>query len=113
MTPPVTGIEVIDHPNRRSWVLRRPAGAIEIWRATGWAGGGIEVHRHVATDEKNDRAHCWLLGGPCAHDGSSLAFSRQVAPLLGDDGWPLSPAASTALLAVAVGWADHQFGVAP
>jgi len=48
--------------------------------------GGIEYHWATAPDymdaEKPSHEHCWLLGKPCWHDGSSLQFSEQIAPWL-------------------------------
>lgn len=47
--------------------------------------GGIEGHSPTRRDydsEKPSHEHCWLIQGPCWHDGSSLQFSEQIAPYL-------------------------------
>jgi len=47
--------------------------------------GGIEQHyRYPPAYRKHDapdQIHCWLLGGPCWHDGSSLQVEEVWAPL--------------------------------
>ena len=53
--------------------------------------GGVECHWRQAPDwaahEAPSHDHCWLLKGPCWHDGSSLYFDVNIAPLLhGIDG---------------------------
>ena len=74
------------------WCLIGDAGAIHIHASLSeWDGrkewiGGIECHFASAQDymdpEKPSHDHCWLLGKPCWHDGTSLGFSEQVAPML-------------------------------
>lgn len=48
--------------------------------------GGAETHYIAAPDymdpDKPSHQHCWVLGCPCWHDGSSLYFSENIAPLL-------------------------------
>jgi hypothetical protein len=48
--------------------------------------GGIEAHSPINQSEYGDgkpsHEHCWLLNGPCWHDGSSLQFSEEIAPSL-------------------------------
>lgn len=47
--------------------------------------GGIEVHSRKQVyvgDKEPSQAHCWLLDGPCWHDGSSLYFSENIEPML-------------------------------
>lgn len=48
--------------------------------------GGIEVHWRKKPDwvsrDEPDHAHCWVLDAPCWHDGSSLQFDEQIAPVL-------------------------------
>lgn len=47
--------------------------------------GGIESHKRTKPDwsdnEKPDNEDCWLLKGPCWHDGSSLQASEYYIPL--------------------------------
>lgn len=50
--------------------------------------GGVEVHyRKKPYDHMPDNPiheKCWLLNGPCWHDGSSLYFSEKLQPLIDD-----------------------------
>jgi hypothetical protein len=81
--------------DRHIWSVVGPAGGVHIWAAPSpWKPGdrfygqemfygGIEVHSrtpmygdHASQDE------CWLIGGPCWHDGSSLYFSESIEPRL-------------------------------
>lgn len=73
-----------------TWVLKGEKGAVhihaflvkEITGDNSWDWlGGIEMHKPVPDEEANHK-HCYILGGPCYHDGSSLQFSEQVAPRL-------------------------------
>jgi hypothetical protein len=46
--------------------------------------GGIEIHYRVPPDYMRDQApmaKCWLLGGPCWHDGSSLQATEHWIPM--------------------------------
>lgn len=77
------------------WCLSSKLGGVHVhgWR-TSYADayrpewmGGIEVHlphRGEHGSEQPSHEHCWLLDGPCWHDGTSLGFSEQVAPYLPD-----------------------------
>jgi len=45
--------------------------------------GGIEGHSPIPREYESEtpsHEHCWLIDGPCWHDGSSLQFSEQLAP---------------------------------
>lgn len=46
--------------------------------------GGLEIHYRKPTgyrqNEPPDNEDCWLLGGPCWHDGSSLAAEEIWIP---------------------------------
>lgn len=49
--------------------------------------GGIEIHyRTPPSNRAPDHDQCWLLKGPCWHDGSSLAATEHWIPL-----WLASP----------------------
>ncbi len=74
------------------WSLANDAGGIHISASISefqgsreWIGG-CETHYPKAPDymdpNKPSHAHCWVLGTPCWHDGSSLYFSENVAPML-------------------------------
>ena len=74
-----------------TWALKNDAGAIHIHAALSefrgehsWIGG-VEVHSPVPfeySSKEPNHEHCWLLGGPCWHDGTSLYFSENIAPML-------------------------------
>ena len=84
-----------------SFAIVGEAGAVEL---RVWAGEadpglymapvsslGFEVHERVAaTDARH--ANCWLLNGPCRHDGTSLWASEYWLPNLMQYGtdwlWP-------------------------
>jgi hypothetical protein len=81
------------------WILVGPLGAIDFhcstlaWteemRATVpgmWRSGGVEYHYRAAPyymrTEGPSHERCWILGGPCWHDGTSLWASEHWIPLL-------------------------------
>lgn len=73
------------------WALIGNKGAIHIHASLSeWSGeyswiGGIEVHSAEQPEyrgEQPDHEHCWLLGKPCWHDGTSLGFTERVADML-------------------------------
>ena len=78
------------------WSLANEHGGIHIsaWRDSlgyeRWMGG-IECHwasppdYYEGTEPHHD--HCWLLGKPCWHDGSSLYFSERIADVLPREGY--------------------------
>jgi len=80
------------------WVLVGPHGAMDfhctnvsVVRAYGFDRcGGLETHYRTPPDYMRDREpsheHCWMLGGKCWHDGSSLYASEVLIPLLERDG---------------------------
>src|SRR5262245_5119155 len=47
--------------------------------------GGVEIHYRqppsYMLDDPPSNEHCWLLGGPCWHDGSSLRASEEFIPV--------------------------------
>lgn len=87
------------HENgKHTWSVVGPLGGVHIWASVapeipGFYReerfyGGIEVHwRNPHYDgwhdpEKPHHDDCWLTGGPCWHDGSSLYFSEHLEPML-------------------------------
>ena len=52
--------------------------------------GGVEHHMRTAPDyyegKPADHTDCWLLGGPCWHDGTSLYATEFMIPLLEREG---------------------------
>ncbi|PZQ99178.1 MAG: hypothetical protein DI533_00270 [Cereibacter sphaeroides] len=77
---------------RHLWSVVGPLGGIHIWAASSPAGfdreekyyGGVEVHSRKPMYGATEPSHqeCWLLGGPCWHDGTSLYFSENIEPFL-------------------------------
>lgn len=75
--------------DRESYFLTVPGkGAVEAWRTKSLEGqawtdtgyyGGIEIHHKNNPGEKWWGGHmrsCWVTGGECWTDGSSLAFGQ-------------------------------------
>ncbi len=85
------------------WILVGPLGAID-FHCTNlpmlermremvpdiWRSGGVEYHCRTAPDYMRDKTashtHCFVLGGPCWHDGTSLWASEHWIPLLEREG---------------------------
>ena len=77
------------------WWIKGEGGGVHIWarRAPldGWPTewiGGVEVHHATCPDssgwfkpDEPSQSECWLLDGPCWHDGTSLYFRERIAPL--------------------------------
>ena len=74
------------------WWIKNADGAVHIWaRMSEWNGrkewiGGVECHWPMAQEGwlggEPSHADCWLIGGHCWHDGTSLYFSEHIAPFL-------------------------------
>ena len=89
-----------DKSDRHIWSLVGPEGGVHIWarrnddefaeRFGARFIGGIEVHRRAPSEWQSDypSSHddCWLIGGPCWHDGTSLYFSERIGPFLNPRG---------------------------
>lgn len=81
---------------RHIWACRNELGGIHIWAqefnspfAFCSYYGGIEVHSPKQVyDFSPEPSHesCWLIGGPCWHDGSSLWFQEQIIPYIREFG---------------------------
>lgn len=80
-----------DHTtNQLCWYVVGPLGGVHIWAREhdakfsallGKYIGGVECHWHCEAGEAH-HDECWLLKGPCRHDGSSLYFSERIAPMI-------------------------------
>ena len=82
-----------------TWWIKGKRGGVHIWarqsKLTNWPTewiGGVEVHLASPPEDSGwfnpdepSHADCWLLNGPCWHDGTSLYFSERIAPLFA---WP-------------------------
>lgn len=72
------------------WSLRGPYGGLHLsinivegYEAT----AGLEFHHNYDPSGGQEAAHhkdCWLIGGPCWHDGTSLYASETVWPRVRD-----------------------------
>lgn len=80
---------------RWTWSLVGEHGGVHIWAQFCEASesafgekcyGGVEVHYRKPPYEHSEgtphHEYCWLLEGPCWHDGSSLYFSEQLQPII-------------------------------
>ena len=68
--------------------------------------GGIEQHSRTPTsDTAPTHDKCWLLGGPCWHDGSSLAAIERWIPL-----WEVAPHDHDRMFRLLEAEADERFG---
>lgn len=78
------------------WWIKDDRGAVHIWARisrldgfpTEWIGG-VECHWAECPEgsgwfnpQSPSQSDCWLLKGPCWHDGSSLYFRERIAPYL-------------------------------
>lgn len=74
---------------QHTWMLKGANGGIHVdaWVSPAMSAfpaewmGGIEMHKPCEADSAHHK-HCWVLDGPCQHDGSSLQFREQIAPML-------------------------------
>lgn len=75
-----------EHGTRHLWAVTDSIikVAAHLWvhvNSDGAAYGGVEHHcgfREDWQDAEPGDKHCWLLNGPCWHDGSSLAAERWI-----------------------------------
>lgn len=80
-----------------TWWIKGPHGGVHIWarlsKLDGWPTewiGGVECHWAECPDngtgwhkpDAPSHSDCWLLGGQCWHDGTSLYFSERIEPRL-------------------------------
>jgi len=90
------------HYGRHIWFVKGEYGAVHVWAQRHTDDiikqfgdryfGGIECHSRVPMYEgQGSHDDCWLLKGPCYHDGSSLQFSEQIEPYLPADPSLLDP----------------------
>ena len=69
------------------WQLVGPEGAIHFTANITEGYGpscGLETHRRVpeCRDEAPSHINCWLLGGACWHDGTSLYATDHLWPVI-------------------------------
>lgn len=106
------------------WSLAGPDGGVHIWATeapdeqsqemSALFGerffGGVECHYRSPpyegySHDKPSHDDCWLIGGPCWHDGSSLYFRENIAPLLrGIEGSAVPPSLHEYLNAELLDW---------
>jgi len=74
--------------NRHLWSVADERGGMHFWVIDKPVDpiGGIEIHYHTPPeymqDSKPCEENCWLLNGPCWHDGSSLWAHEYWIPKL-------------------------------
>jgi len=72
--------------DRLCWCVIGDKGAIHIWcTALDVTLGGIEIHSRepMYDGHKSQEDKCWLIGGKCHHDGSSLQYSERIRHKIG------------------------------
>ncbi len=71
---------------RHMWELVGPDGGIHfhVTLTKGYDPScGLEIHyRSRQGDQAPSQTNCWLVGGPCWHDGTSLYASETLWPLI-------------------------------
>lgn len=88
--------------HEKRWIVVGKSGALDFHCTRGDSevarrfgrSGGVEFHyrqptSYMAADYGSTHEHCWILQGPCWHDGTSLWASEHWIPLLereGEDG---------------------------
>lgn len=80
----------------KRWILVGTEGAVDFHVSHAIAQfaylgrtGGIEEHHRSRVpymDEKPSHDNCWILNGPCWHDGSSLYASEVLIPIFESGG---------------------------
>lgn len=113
-----------DGVTRHMWTAKGENGAVHVWAEPhtadlGWGEkfyGGIEIHspkRLYESDWAAEPSHvdCWLLNGPCWHDGSSLYFSEKIEPLLRHANDPFDAPVHAFINAVMADWYQSRFAV--
>lgn len=118
-------IAPVGEQGRHIWTLKGPNGAIHVWAAEHSKDlasrfseryyGGVETHSPTqlyGSDTQSSHENCWLLGGPCYHDGTSLYFSENIAPILPSKP-PFSDGVVEYINAVMLNFYASNFGATP
>jgi hypothetical protein len=73
---------------RHIFAVRKPGAAIHFWVEKAFGDrpfGGVELHTspnpNAASPVSAGRGDCWLLKGPCHHDGSSSMANEKFIPM--------------------------------
>ena len=69
-----------------NWAVIGERGGIQVWCLSHSIDcGGVEVHSRSALHDWSNPSHsdCWLTGGACYHDGSSLYYTERVRSRVG------------------------------
>lgn len=97
MSDPVCKYETWHEGKTHVWSCSSPEFAIHVHitdagergYGLGRHYGGIEQHSATPPDymagSSPSHEHCWLLNGPCWHDGSSLYASEVIIPFWRED----------------------------
>lgn len=103
------------------WTAKSGAGAVHIWASpqpdtpfrTGEFYGGVECHFSAPPSKFSPKDppidDCWLTGGPCWPDGSSLYFSENIAPYLEQCDRPFDDGVHAYMRSTLREWHDMQF----
>lgn len=73
---------------RHAWSLVGPLGGVHFtfYDHKDTPSAGLEFHHSPVCDyrrnEAPDHVNCWLIGGPCRHDGSSLYARETLLPMI-------------------------------
>lgn len=97
---------VISHNNfKLNWAVVGERGGIHVWTfAHDFTSGGIEIHsRNPLWDgHEPQNGDCWLIGGKCHCDGSSLQYTERLRFDIGYEfsgsAWPDRPLESLWLM---------------
>jgi hypothetical protein len=97
---------VISHNNHKlNWAVVGEQGGIHVWTFShDFTSGGIEIHSREPLREGDELQHgdCWLIGGACHHDGSSLHYQErirfEIASEFSGSSWPDKPLESLWLM---------------
>ena len=95
------------------WSLVGPEGGIDIWAAQSTIGvyGGVETHSRTPMNDyatEPDHTDCWLLKGPCWHDGAGLFFHESIRPRI--DEYLAHPGVHPVIENMLWDWYDRAFG---
>ena len=106
---------------RHMWTAVGPNGAVHVWAEPTSNGfrderyyGGVEVHSPKPIYESvwaQEPSHtdCWLLHGPCWHDGTSLYFSERIEPVIRHDEPPFGEHVHSYINAILNDWYQSKF----
>lgn len=107
------------------WSVVGEKGGVHVWAAPQhpdlakkWGEkfyGGVEVHSRTRLYDFGDGApnhkDCWLLKGPCWHDGSSLYFSENIEPIIRHYDGEFPPHITEYINGILADWYSSKFSM--